>query len=186
MPAWEETLTALVRARGAALVGYAYLLCGDRAEAEDLVQDALVKTFVRGRDHGTPDSAEAYVRRAVLTTFIDGHRRRRRWGAVRHLLGPDAAAGQETAVTDRLDLLAALGTLSPRQRSCIVLRYYEDLTIAQVADALSLSPGTVKRHLFDAVRRLEEQVGPVVEALPGGGPGTEELDVTITQKGHLS
>ncbi len=186
MSAWEETLTALVRGRGAALVGYAYLLCGDRAEAEDLVQDALVKTFVRGRSSGTPDSAEAYVRRAVLTTFIDGHRRRKRWESVRHLFGPGAAASPEAAVADRVDLLTALGTLSPRQRACVVLRYHEDLTIAQVADALSLSPGTVKRHLFDALRRLEGHLGPVAEELSGGAPGTEELDVTITPERNRS
>lgn len=185
MPAWEDTLSALVRERGPALVGYAYLLCGDRRQAEDLVQDALVKTFARG-SAGAPRSAEAYVRRAILTTYIDGFRRRRRWEAVRHLFRPDDdAVGPEVHVTDRLDLLTALEALSPRQRACIVLRYYQDLTVPQIADALALSTGAVKRYLSDAVRRLEEILGPVAD-VPAEHLAIEEtieeLDVTLTRK----
>ena len=76
MAAWEQSLQELVRTRGTALVGYAYLLCGDRREAEDLVQDALVKTYARGRVGTHPDNVEGYVRRAILSTFLDGFRRR--------------------------------------------------------------------------------------------------------------
>ena len=183
MAAWEDGLTVLVRERGPALVGYAFLLCGDRRLAEDLVQDALVKTFTRA---SAPTSPEAYVRRAILTTYIDGFRRRRRWEAVRHLVHPDDdAAGPEPLVTDRVDLHAALETLSPRQRACIVLRFYEDLTVPQIADALVLSTGAVKRYLSDALRRLEAVLGPVAD-VPAEHLAIEEtieeLDVTLTRR----
>src|SRR5215213_3810529 len=129
MDRWERVFTELVRARGAALMRYAYVLCGDPAEAADLVQDGLVKAFVRaGRGTGR-EVAEAYVRRAILTTFLDGRRRRRRWYAVRHLLaGVPAVAAADDAVAGG-DVRAALAILSPRQRACVVLRYYEDLPV---------------------------------------------------------
>jgi RNA polymerase sigma-70 factor (ECF subfamily) len=173
MAAWEHSLQELVRTRGTALVGYAYLLCGDRREAEDLVQDALVKTFARGRLGTHPDNIEGYVRRAIMTTFLDGFRRRKRWAAVRHLtVVDDAAPGPESAVGDRVDVRAALGTLPPRERACVVLRFYEDMTVPRIADALSLSEGAVKRYLSDGVRRLESQLGPTT-------PGKTDDDVAV-------
>lgn len=176
MAAWEHSLDELVRNRGTALVGYAYLLCGDRREAEDLVQDALVKTYSRGRAGVEPSNVEGYVRRAVLSTFLDGFRRRRRWVAIRHLVGPDdAGPGTEQEVGDRLDVAAALGSLSPRERACVVLRFYEDLTSAQIGDALSVSEGAVKRYLSDGLRRMEAQLGPL--ARPRKDESTESVDV---------
>jgi len=101
---WDDELGDLVARRGRALNGYAYLLCGDAQQAEDLVQDALVKVFSqlrrpwRGRPApvrtvdldadppGRPEivSTEGYVRSAILTLYLDGYRRRRRWTGVRH------------------------------------------------------------------------------------------------------
>ena len=134
MAAWEQSLEDLVRTRGSALVGYAFLLCGERREAEDLVQDALVKTFSRGRNGPQPESLEGYVRRAVLNTYLDGFRRRKRWAAVRHLLvDEDDGAAPDSRVADTLDVAAALADLSPRERACVVLRFYEDMTVAQIA-----------------------------------------------------
>ncbi|MBN9374720.1 MAG: RNA polymerase subunit sigma-24, partial [Cellulomonas sp.] len=86
MRSWEDVLDDLVRHRGGALVRYATLLTGDRRAAEDLVQDALVKAFGTGRPLRDALAAEAYVRRAILTVFLDGIRRRRRWSGVAHLL----------------------------------------------------------------------------------------------------
>lgn len=115
MAAWEQSLDELVRTRATALVGYAYLLCGDRREAEDLVQDALVKTYSRGRTTD-PANIEGYVRKAILNTYLDGFRRRRRWAAVRHLVASeDAVPGPEARATDRMDVQAALRSLSPRE-----------------------------------------------------------------------
>lgn len=181
MAAWEQTLDELVRTRGSALVGYAYLLCGDRREAEDLVQDALVKTFSRGRGGLETHSLEGYVRRAVLTTYVDGFRRRRRWAAVRHLLvADDVGQAPDVGVAVRADVAAALAALSPRERACVVLRFYEDLTVPAIADALALSQGSVKRYLSDAVHRMEHLLGP----LPGAAepPTHEEIPLTTTTR----
>jgi RNA polymerase sigma factor (sigma-70 family) len=159
---WEQALDLLARDRGAALVRYAYLLCGDWAQAEDLVQDALVKTFTRGRSGLALENAEGYVRRAIATTSIDGFRVQRRWTAVRHLfVKSDAQSGPETAVGDRLEMAEALSALSPRQRTCIVLRYYEDLPIAEIADQLGFTVGTAKRYLSDGITALEARLGPL-------------------------
>lgn len=159
MASWEQSLDDLVRRRGPALVAYAYLLCGDRAEAEDLVQDALVRVYARVRRGHEPHAVEAYVRSAVLSTYLDGFRRRRRWAAVRHLLPGDASGdGPDTSAPARVDVQRALMSLTPRERACVVLRFYEDLTVPMIADRLSLSQGTVKRYLSDGVRRMEEHV----------------------------
>ena len=181
MAGWEQSLDELVRTRGPALVGYAYLLCGDRREAEDLVQDALVKTFARGRVGMEATRVEPYVRRAVLNTFLDGFRRRRRWAAVRHLMAPDdVRPAPDAQVADRMDVAAALGTLSPRERACVVLRFYEDLTVAGIAEELSLSQGSVKRYLSDGVHRLEGALGPLPSArtaAAGDPAGTEDIQL---------
>ena len=160
----DDAVATLARERGKALTGYAYLLTGNLRDAEDLVQDALIKTFVRRRSGLVLDSAEAYVRRVMLTTFIDGARRRRRWDDVRHLLATaDGAAGPEDGTAERADVAAALRELSPQQRTCVVLRYYDDLTVPEIADRLGLADGTVKRYLSLGVHRLEALLGPVAD-----------------------
>ena len=176
MAEWEKVFGIIARERGAALVRYAYLLCGDWSEAEDLVQDALVKAFTRGRSGTSIANVEGYVRRAIATTAVDGFRVRRRWSAVRHLLvSGEAYAGAAEAVGERMDLAEALATLSPRQRTCVVLRYYEDLPIAEIANLLGFTVGTAKRYLFDGVRALEARLGPLT-------PDTDEpatIDVIL-------
>ncbi len=180
MASWEESLEELVRTRGPALVGYAYLLCGDRREAEDLVQDALVKTFARGRITD-PGAVEGYVRRAVLSTYLDGFRRRRRWAAVRHLVvDDDRHPGPETSSAVRVDVEEALRTLSPRERACVVLRFYEDMTVPRIADALSLSEGSVKRYLSDGIRRVEAALG----AAHVDRPARETVEVVTGRSGR--
>ncbi|PVU82512.1 RNA polymerase subunit sigma-24 [Cellulomonas sp. WB94] len=95
MSDWEHVLDALVRERGPALVRYAALLTGNLGDADDLVQEALVRSFSQGRPLRQTLAAESYVRRAILSIFLDGYRRRRRWAGVRHLLArlDDAEGG---------------------------------------------------------------------------------------------
>ena len=162
MNRWEPVLTDLVRYRGARILRYATLLCGNQRDAEDLVQDALLNVFTIMRrggsepdDLGAVEHAEAYVRRTVLNLYLDGYRRRRRWASVRHLLGrADLAPGPDQASPEHLDLDVALAALPPRQRACVILRFYADLTVDQIAADLGVTTGTVKRHLHDANSRL--------------------------------
>ena len=167
----DRGLAELVRERGRDLTAYAYLLCGDRAAAQGLVQDAIVKVFGRTRAGFVPDVAEAYVRRTMLTLYIDGYRRRRTWAGVRHLVADHHVHGSpEASVADRVDLRAALRTLAPQERATVVLRFYEDLTVPEIAERMGLAPGSVKRSLSDALHKLEAQLGPM--------PGLQ-LDDTI-------
>lgn len=163
-PRSDDVMATVARERGAALGAYAYLLTGDLRDAEDLVQDALVKTFVRGRRIEL-SSAEGYVRTVILSTWIDGYRRRRQWERVRHLfVRGDHQDGPAETVGTRSDVQAALAQLSRQQRACVVLRYYDDLTVPEVAARLGLAPGTVKRYLSVAVGRLESLLGPLAES----------------------
>ncbi|GII98435.1 RNA polymerase sigma-70 factor (ECF subfamily) [Sediminihabitans luteus] len=174
----DDRLSALVAGRGDALVRYAFLLCGDRGTAEDLVQDALVRAFSRLRPppepprspdeltlHGpdgrtTIEHLEAYVRATILRGYLDSYRRRQRWTVRLPLVaGPDRHEGPEAAVADRTDLEAGLARLSPRQRACVVLRFHEDMTVPQVAHELGIAEGTVKRHLHDAMNALKTTIG---------------------------
>ncbi|WP_407343580.1 sigma-70 family RNA polymerase sigma factor [Pengzhenrongella phosphoraccumulans] len=177
--AWGDDLGALADQRGPALVGYAYLLTGDLDRAEDLVQEALVKAFSRrapGRDD--VEWAEAYVRRAILNTFLDGYRRGRLWRGVRHLLTEAPAREGPAAVSEaRIDVRAALLRLPPQERACVVLRFYEDLTVPAVAERLNISAGAAKRYLSDGVHRLERLLGPL--------PDTHLEDIELVETGRI-
>jgi RNA polymerase sigma factor (sigma-70 family) len=154
-PAWEATLERLVRDRGSALARYAFFLSGSAEEAADLVQEGIVKTFSRLRAGGSIDSAEAYTRRAILNTYIDQGRRRTRARDHRHLVADEVMIGSHSEDTDvAIDLQHALMLLSPRQRACLVLRYYEDMKLETVAEVLELKVGTVKRYVTEALARL--------------------------------
>ncbi|AUG78737.1 hypothetical protein CFP65_3967 [Kitasatospora sp. MMS16-BH015] len=173
---WDEVAGQLLRSRGDALKRYGYLLCGDRAEAEDLVQEALVRVFAKPRRTWAVESAEPYVRRAMLNRYLDQHRRRARWARLLPRLAEPTSGGDFAGASGRrLDVVSALGTLSPRQRACAVLRFYEDLSVAEVAARLGCGEGTVKRHLSEAVARLGAVLTldePVADGqLQGGGNG---------------
>jgi RNA polymerase sigma factor (sigma-70 family) len=172
MARWEQVLDEIVRTRRRALVGYAYLLCGDLREAEDLVQEALVRTFRRGRAATDFQLAESYVRKAILTTYLDGFRRRRHWESIRHLFREQGGADAPSGAEARLDVQKALAVLTPRERACVVLRFYSDHTVRQIADQLSLSEGSVKRYLSDANSKLAAYLGPI-------DTPSDDLDVTL-------
>ena len=158
---WDEVATTLVVERGDALSRYAYLLTGSVDDAVDLVQDALVRTFGAPRFGLTVPRAEAYVRRAILNAVIDRSRRDGTWRRLRHLAAAPASVESAAAATDeRLDLMGRVRELAPRQAACIVLRYYEDLTVDGIAQVLGISSGAVKRYLSDGLRALSSSIDP--------------------------
>jgi RNA polymerase sigma-70 factor (sigma-E family) len=152
---WEQALADLASQQGPALKRYAFLLCADGAEADDLVQEALVRAFTRPPRVPRPEAAGAYVRAIMVNLFIDGARKRSRWSRVAPLLRPAGTVPDPAdQVSDRDAMLTALRSLSPRQRACVVLRYYGDLPVAEVAAVLGVSEGTVKRYLSEAMSHV--------------------------------
>lgn len=176
MADWHDTMTALMRDRERALIGYAYLVCGDPVQAQDLVQDALVKTFSRPRPGLTAAKAEGYVRRAITSVYVDQYRRRQRWQRVQHLFKPATDDDHAPDVDMHADVTEALSILPPRERACVMLRFFDDLTVPEIARQLGIAPGSVKRYLSDAIHKLERVMGPLddgaVETAEVTEPGT--------------
>lgn len=154
-----EDFEEFVRMRSAVLLRTSYLLCGgDRGAAEDLLQDVLERMFARWRRiRGAP---EPYARAALANAA--GNRWRRRSRRVREEPlehgPPVGVAGPEDQVTDRDRVVRALGTLPPRMRAVLVLRYFDDLSEAQTAAALSCGVGTVKSQTARGLVRLRESL----------------------------
>lgn len=144
--------------RHRALYRYAYLLAGERGLADDLVQEALTKTYVVWRRLTDPANAEAYTRRVITNTAITWWRRKSWHGERPQDDVPEQAFTGEDA-TARVWLWHELMRLPPRQRAAIVLRYYEDLTEAQTAEVLDCSIGTVKSQVSDALKKLRKNLG---------------------------
>ena len=160
-PEWERVVQTLVAERGDALTRYAYFVSGSVDDAPDLVQDALVGAFGRLRNGFTVASAEAYVRRAILNAFIDRGRRASRWRKIAHLEAAPVELDSPAEATDaRLDLHGELQKLTPRERACLVLRYYDDLKVDDIAETLGLSSGAVKRYLSDGLARMAAALRP--------------------------
>lgn len=149
---------AFVRARSTALLRTAYLLTGDRGLAEDLLQTTLGNCYRQWKRLGGKAGAEAYVRTTLLNTYISGQRRRRVRECLRDQL-PEAPTQDEfLTVDDRHELRTALGLLGPRARAAVVLRYYEDLPEAEVAEIMGCSIGTVKSLTSRGLSKLRSNL----------------------------
>lgn len=149
--------------RSTALLRTAVLLVGDRGHAEDLLQTALLRLAARWRSAHDP---EAYVRRVLVNLARDRWRRAARRvpeQALEH--ATDVSTGRDPAdtVVDRDALRRALADLPRRQREVIVLRFFADLSVADTAQALRTSEGTVKAHTSRAVARLRRSLGDQVK-----------------------
>jgi RNA polymerase sigma-70 factor (sigma-E family) len=161
----DDELRDFVAARGQALLRTAYLLTGDRQLAEDLVQGALEKVYPRWGTIRVAAAAEAYVRRTMYRDQVSLWRRHRVPEVLALTLPePRPAPADTDRVDDRLVLRTALLSLTPRQRTIIVLRYFEDLTEQQVADVLGIAVGTVKSQAHKALSRLRVTCSHLVPA----------------------
>jgi RNA polymerase sigma-70 factor (sigma-E family) len=148
-----EDFSAFAVSRWPGLVRLAFGLTGDRWMAEDIAQTALAKAYVAWRRVSRADDPDAYLRRILVNASNRRFRRRR----VTEQPGdpPETAVdGPADLVSERAALLTALRQLPPRQRAVVVLRYWEDLTDAQIAAALGCSPGTVRSQLSRALAKL--------------------------------
>lgn len=154
----DEAFGLFVAARSRHLLQTAYLLTGDRHRAEDLLQTALTRAYLRW-DRISSEDPEGYVRRILANAHIDWWRRKP-WreeptADLPDVAGPDSSAAYEV----RHAVLQALSALSRRQRAVVVLRYFEDMSETEIATALGCSPGTVKSAASRAMARLRDDAG---------------------------
>ena len=137
-----------------AVYRYAYLLTGNHADAEDIAQQTWVKAYRSWSRVRGSDSPTAYLRRMLTNTYLSQRRpKARRLELLTDEL-PEPAPGAATGPEERMVLWPHVKSLPPRQRAVIVLRYYEDLSEEQIADALGCSRGTVKSTAHHALKTL--------------------------------
>jgi RNA polymerase sigma-70 factor (sigma-E family) len=151
--------------RQRALFRYAYLLIGDRGLAEDLLQEALTTTFTRWGKLRDSANAEAYTRR-VITNKATSWFRRKGWRAERPR--DDMPAGlpaKADDMTTRMWLWSEVRKLPTQQRAVLVLRFFEDLSLAETARVLGCTEGTVKSQANRALTKLRSGLGPEAGAI---------------------
>src|SRR4051794_12805397 len=151
----ERAYVEFVQGRVLALRRTAYRLCGDWHLAEDLVQSALVLLYRHWPRVVAVSAPDAYVHKIVLNALLE--ERRRSWSRrVRPVAEPPEGhvTSPAAGIEGRLDLWTALASLPTRQRAVLVLRYWEGLDVAETAEAMSCSAGTVKSQTSDAIAAL--------------------------------
>jgi RNA polymerase sigma-70 factor (sigma-E family) len=157
----EDRLNRLLAERGDHLLHTAIALAGSRPDGEDLLQAAVERLLRRRRG---VDDLEAYLRRVLYNLAADGWRRRGVWHRWRTLMPsqPEEGGGPDPVSTvDLRDaLFRALRELPPRQRTVLVLRYWEQLTLAETAALLGCSEGTVKSTTSRGLVRLRQLTAP--------------------------
>lgn len=146
-----EVLAELLEQHGTEIQGVAYLILRDRQAAEDVLMDTLIAALDRGSALREAGALRSWLLR-IATNLALGKRRRDRRVTWINVL-PETPAPQPDA-TDRLALLAGLADLPPRSRAAVVLHYYADLPIAEVAAVMGTSQNTVKTQLRTALGRL--------------------------------
>lgn len=167
----DAAFTDYYARRAEMMRGTAFLLCGDWHRAEDLVQGAFTKLYLAWDRVDRHETLDGYVRRIIVHGYLD--QRRRGWWRRERVTGavPDRAGPADRA-EDRLVLLQALERLPRRQRVVLVLRFWSDLSVADVADALDCSEGTVKSQTSRGLQSLRELLPPAyhppVTATPQG------------------
>lgn len=157
-PDGVDDFGAWVAARGGALQRFAFLVTGSANDAPDLVQEALSRAYPRWAALSRSDTAEAYVRRSIVNASISGWRKNRRLVAVGDPAPLVDATGHHhdtaTGVTDADEAWRLCEQLPPRQRAAVVLRFYEDLSYAQIALVLDCTEPTARSYVHRALAAL--------------------------------
>ena len=170
----EDQFTAFVRAHHASLFRTAYLMTGDYQRAEDLLQSTLVRVYQRWPRVSAMDRPVAYARKVLVSQSASWWRRRSSHESPMLLRDEPAWGGRMEQVVEHERVWQAVLALPPRQRAVTVLRFYEDLSEAEIAETLGMARGTVKSHSHAATRRLAQLLGepalhpqrPAKEATP--------------------
>ena len=162
----DDEFTAFVVAHGAQLLRTACLMTGDRGLGEDLVQTTLAKAYGSWAKVRAADEPTAYVRRVLVNSHLSWRRRLMSTEQVVETL-PDRGTGDHQsahAATD--EVRRALLQLSPRVRTAVVLRYFDDLSEAETARLMGCSPSTVGNHVTKGLAALRALLSPDTEMTP--------------------
>jgi RNA polymerase sigma-70 factor (sigma-E family) len=163
----DEEFTAFVVERGAALLRTACLMTGDRQHGEDLVQTTLAKVYGSWPKVRGADEPMAYVRRIMVNSHLSRLRRLMSGERVVEVV-PDRGTGDAQALhAARDEMRRALLQLSPRVRTAVVLRYFEDLSEAETARVMGCSTSTVNNHVSKGLAALRALLAPEAAATPG-------------------
>ena len=167
-----DDFDSFVVARGRALLRFAYVLCGNRPLAEDMVQEVLARAHQRWSRIERMEAPEAYVRKSIVREYLSW-RRRKASTEVMVAEVPERVdpCDSEHVIVERWEMWALLSGLPRAQRAVLVLRFYEDLTEAQTASILGCSVGTVKSQAARGLEKLRRALDPG----PGPGPRPAEL-----------
>jgi RNA polymerase sigma-70 factor (sigma-E family) len=176
----EEEFREFVAARSAALLRTAYLLAGDWATAEDLLQTALTKTYLAWKRLGEIEAVEPYARRVLVNTATSWWRRRWHGEKPTEVLPERAAPDQLEEQLERDVLWRHVKALPARQRAVLVLRFYEDMSEAQTAALLNISAGTVKSQTSRALTTLRSRLAAegIEPAVRGAGRWVANREAT--------
>ncbi len=164
----DERFTDFVRAHSGSLFRTAYLMTGDYQRAEDLLQTTLVRVYQRWPRVERMDWPVGYARKVLVSQASSWWRRRSSHESPTLIRDQPTRQDQMEEVAEHERVWQAVLTLPPRQRAVTVLRYYEDLSEAEIAETLSMAPGTVKSHAHAASRRLADLLGEPVSSAPPG------------------
>lgn len=164
---FEDEFVEFAEATSPRLRRAAFLLCGDWHTAEDLVQTTLAKVYVSWRRIRRQEAAHAYAARTLVNTYLSD-RRLKRTGEIPTAILPEHPV-ESPAPETRIVVLDALATLPPKGRAVVVLRYWADQSVEQVAAALGCSPGNVKSQSARALDKLRAVLGDAM--VESGSPG---------------
>jgi RNA polymerase sigma-70 factor (ECF subfamily) len=179
----DEGYDQLFRAEHAAIVRSAFLVTGDREAAREVAQEAFAELHVHWRKVRTYDRPGAWVRRVAIRKAVRFRQRGVRLAALEveaAVKAPGAGGDPAGTAGPRLEVLASLQQLSPAQRAAVVLHYFDDLPVTEVAEALGCKPATASVHLHRARVRLAQLLGELDRKRGGqGGQGDEEVDTDV-------
>jgi RNA polymerase sigma-70 factor (sigma-E family) len=156
------TYEEFVNSRLPALLRYATMLTGDPHSATDVVQETMIRVHLKWSRVVRSGAPERYVRRMLTNVYLDGRRGSWLRRVVLHAdpVEPPAVRDHAESAAERDRMWSMLAGLPPRQRAAVVLRYYEQLTDAEIAEVLGCAVGTVRGHISRALATLRAELAP--------------------------
>lgn len=153
----DNAVAILAATRSRSLYAFALTLTCDSEEAADLVQEAFARVLAR-KASSDIEKLEPYLKTTIANVYLDGKRRAQKWSSILPTIRAGIRDSHQEATDGFTSIEAALGRLSPMQRTCVIMYYLDDRAVGQIANALHCSEGNVKRHLSDGRARIKQSL----------------------------